>query len=333
MVESIRPIVSVVMITYLHEAFIAEAINGVLMQKCDFDVELMIADDCSPDNTKVVVESFKDHPNVKWINYIRHDSNKGMMRNFVWALEQVSGKYIALCEGDDYWTDPLKLQKQVDFLEGNDEFSGVFHNQLVINSLDGTLWNFVNKRMDPVPEVNQVVVFDDILQGKYRVPTRTILFQRESYDENIFTNEKFLIADLPLDFILTNCKPLFYFNEYMATYRLHENGISNNKDVLNVVQRRIIYFRTWIFIFDWAYHYVNLGKYESYQRGIDRYYKNFIKSNQSVKTNLLIFKNVISLNSKREIFIKEKFRFIIFQSKSLVLFLVKRMLLNKLKSE
>ena len=324
---------SVVMITYMHEAYIAEAINGVLMQQCDFDVELIIADDCSPDNTRVIVESFENHPNYKWINYIRHDSNKGMMSNFIWALAQASGKYIALCEGDDYWTDPLKLQKQVGFLEGNDEFSGVFHNQTVINSLDGIQWNKINKRMDPVPEANREVTFDDLLQGKYRVPTRTILFERESYNENIITNEKFSIGDLPLAFIITNCKPLFYFNEYMATYRLHENGTSNNKDVLNVVQRRIVYFRTWIFIFDWAYHYSNYGKYESYKRGIDRYYKNFIKANQSIKSNSLIFKTIINLNSKRTTSLKEKCRFLIFQSKSLLLFLLKRMLLNKIKSE
>jgi glycosyltransferase involved in cell wall biosynthesis len=83
------PLVSVVMITYNHEAFIAEAIEGVLMQEVDFPVELIIADDCSPDRTSEIVQGYLDtHPKGHWIKYTRHDQNKGMMPNFVWALEQ-----------------------------------------------------------------------------------------------------------------------------------------------------------------------------------------------------------------------------------------------------
>jgi glycosyltransferase involved in cell wall biosynthesis len=110
--------VSVIMITYKHEQFIAKAIEGVLMQKCDFEVELIIADDCSPDKTEEkVFQIIKNHPKNSWIKYTKHKTNKGMISNFNWALNQCKGKYIAMCEGDDYWTDPLKLQKQVDFLE------------------------------------------------------------------------------------------------------------------------------------------------------------------------------------------------------------------------
>lgn len=124
--KSERPLVSVVMITYGHEAFIAEAISGILMQQVDFEVELIIADDASPDKTPVVVEGFKEHENFKWIKYTRHTENKGMMLNFIWAMDQAKGKYIALCEGDDYWTDPYKLQKQVHFLEENEEYGLCF---------------------------------------------------------------------------------------------------------------------------------------------------------------------------------------------------------------
>ena len=105
--------VSVVMITYGHEKFIREAIEGVLMQECDFEVELILANDCSPDQTDSVIQDIiKNHPKGCWIKYIRQENNIGMMPNFIFALKQCKGKYIALCEGDDYWTDPLKLQKQ-----------------------------------------------------------------------------------------------------------------------------------------------------------------------------------------------------------------------------
>lgn len=130
--KKIDIMVSVIMVTYGHEKYICEAIEGVLIQFCNFDVELIIANDCSPDRTDAVVKEYlskvKIPSNLK-INYIQHEVNKGANENFIWAKEQSSGKYIAICEGDDYWTDPLKLQKQVDFLETNVEY--VIHSGMV----------------------------------------------------------------------------------------------------------------------------------------------------------------------------------------------------------
>ena len=125
---SIQPMTaSVVMITYGHQDYIKEAIEGVLMQLVDFEIELIIANDKSPDKTeKIIHQIIKEHPKASWIQYVKHNENKGMMGNFTWALAQAQGKYIALCEGDDYWTDPLKLQKQVDFLEAHPECAFCF---------------------------------------------------------------------------------------------------------------------------------------------------------------------------------------------------------------
>ncbi len=118
-----RVLVSVVMITYGHEKYIRQAIEGVLMQEGDFDLELVIANDCSPDNTDAVVQDvLSHHSNAHWIRYVRHEKNIGMMPNFIFALQQAKGKYVALCDGDDYWTDPFKLQKQVAFLEANSDY-------------------------------------------------------------------------------------------------------------------------------------------------------------------------------------------------------------------
>lgn len=120
------PIVSVVMITYNHGNFLKDAINGVLMQEVDFSIELIIGDDCSTDNAQNVVESFIGHKNYDWIKYTRHTTNLGMMPNFIWALNQAEGEFIALCEGDDYWTDPLKLRKQYDFLAASSNYDMVY---------------------------------------------------------------------------------------------------------------------------------------------------------------------------------------------------------------
>ena len=110
------PTVSICMITYNHEAFIAEAIESVLMQETDFDIELIIANDASSDKTHEIIESLvQNHPRKPSVQYINRIENIGMIPNFMDVINKASGDFIALCEGDDYWTDPLKLQKQKDF--------------------------------------------------------------------------------------------------------------------------------------------------------------------------------------------------------------------------
>src|ERR1019366_2115974 len=107
---------------------IAEAIEGILMQKTNFPFELIIANDASKDNTDDVIKDLiKKHPNGHLVKYFSQENNLGMIPNFIFALEQCKGKYVAMCEGDDYWTDPFKLQKQVDFLEANADFNICCH--------------------------------------------------------------------------------------------------------------------------------------------------------------------------------------------------------------
>src|ERR1035437_6654292 len=123
------PIVSVIMITYMHENFIRQAIESVLIQETKFRFESIIADDCSPDKTpEIVNEIISTHSKGYRIKYFRQKENLGMNSNGIFALSKCIGKYIALCEGDDYWTDPYKLQKQVIFLETNSHIAGCFHD-------------------------------------------------------------------------------------------------------------------------------------------------------------------------------------------------------------
>ena len=125
---------SVCMITYVHEKYIHQAIEGVLIQECNFEIELIIANDSSPDKTdKVIEEILKSHPKASKIKYFKQKKNIGMMPNFIFALKQCSGKYVALCEGDDFWTDSLKLQKQVDFLENNLDYVVSYHDCSVVD--------------------------------------------------------------------------------------------------------------------------------------------------------------------------------------------------------
>jgi glycosyltransferase involved in cell wall biosynthesis len=124
-----KPLVSVSMITYNHEKYIEEAINGVLMQEVDFDVELIISNDNSPDQTDTIIQKIlKEHPKSHCIKYIKNKKNLGIMQNLADNLKSCKGQYIAICEGDDYWTDSTKLQKQVQFLEDFPEYVITYTN-------------------------------------------------------------------------------------------------------------------------------------------------------------------------------------------------------------
>ena len=120
------PLLSIVTITYNHEPFIAKTIEGVLMQQVKFPIELIIAEDCSTDGTRAICQQYAEqYPDL--IRLITSESNVGAVANERRAILAARGKYIAFCEGDDYWTDPLKLQKQVDFLESHPDYSVTFH--------------------------------------------------------------------------------------------------------------------------------------------------------------------------------------------------------------
>ncbi|MDO9551118.1 glycosyltransferase [Rhodonellum sp.] len=211
--QSQTPMVSVAMITYGHEAYIKQAIEGVLMQQCDFELELIIANDCSPDNTDSVVQDILDnHPRGKWIKYTKHESNKGMMPNFVWSLGQCKGKYIAFCEGDDYWIDSLKLQKQVDFLEKNIEYVMCFtdRNILIMPSVKAEETSFLHQ------EREKSFTFKDI---PFMSPTLTRVFKNiDLPKDNIIWNDTVHLT------WISNYGKIMYLKEKTAVYRETGNG-------------------------------------------------------------------------------------------------------------
>lgn len=125
------PLVSICVLTYNHEKFIRQALDSFLMQKVDFKVEIIVHDDASLDQTQYILKEYdSNYPGI--FNLLLQNENQrskfggGMNPRFNYPRSE--GKYIALCDGDDYWTDPLKLQKQVDYLEENNNCSLVFTN-------------------------------------------------------------------------------------------------------------------------------------------------------------------------------------------------------------
>jgi glycosyltransferase involved in cell wall biosynthesis len=119
--------VSVLMLTYNHEAYVAQALESVLMQQTDFAYEIVLGEDCSTDHTREIVIDFQRQFPEK-LRLLLPAQNLGMHQNFMQTLNACTGKYIALLEGDDCWTSPYKLQRQADYLDRNNDFAICFHN-------------------------------------------------------------------------------------------------------------------------------------------------------------------------------------------------------------
>ena len=126
-------IVSIICVTYNHEPYIRQCLEGFVMQKTDFAFEVLIHDDASTDKTADIIREYEaKYPDlIKPIYQIENQYSKGVKINAIYNYPRAKGKYIAFCEGDDYWIDPLKLQKQVDFLEANPEYSATFSNLII----------------------------------------------------------------------------------------------------------------------------------------------------------------------------------------------------------
>jgi glycosyltransferase involved in cell wall biosynthesis len=219
--------ISVVMITYGHENYIKDAIEGVFIQKCNFPIELIISNDCSPDSTHDIISHIlANDPRSQIIRYINRVDNLGMMPNFIDTLSLSRGKYIALCEGDDYWTDPFKLQKQVDFLDNNVDFSGSSHQSTIIKN--GINIGFFSS------DCPEVIGVEDLL-GKRLFHTASIVF-RSNVLPSIVKAPPVLSGDRLVNFCVAFLGKIHFFNDDMCVYRLNYGGMST---VANAKQQRL----------------------------------------------------------------------------------------------
>lgn len=213
------------MITYNHEKYIREAIEGVLMQECDFEIELIIANDCSTDQTDNVIQDIlESHPKASSIKYIKHNNNLGMMPNFIFALQQCNGQHIAVCEGDDYWTDPFKLQKQVDFLDNNSEYVICWTKFSVVDEFEKSQLAQEPVWVEQLNVSNSVDIDLHSIFTPYCTYTLTAMFRRESLDISLFHKLKHA-KDNSLYAICLGKGNGVLLNFYSAVYRLHQGGV------------------------------------------------------------------------------------------------------------
>lgn len=215
--------ISVCIITYNQEKYIAQAIEGALFQQTNFDYELVVGEDCSTDCTKEIILSYQSrHPEK--IRLLTTEQNLGMMENFTRAIEACQGQYIALCEGDDYWTDPCKLQKQVDFLDSNPEYSMCFHKSVTANEINPDEGGFVY----PAFTEDSDLTLEDILTSNPAF-TASVVFKKKYLEPlpNWFQNSPF--GDWAVYLLVSRFGKIRYLNECMSVYRIHTGGVHSSQ--------------------------------------------------------------------------------------------------------
>jgi len=221
------PLVTVFMISYNQQDYIIEALESVINQNVDFPYQIILSDDCSTDNTQQVVTDFlKDHPKKDFVNFIKQEKNLGWMPNFIFTLQkcQESGaKYIAMCEGDDFWTDKNKLQKQIALLEKNPDVVLACHRYQELYN-DGTKLECPFFRRDFF-QGNESFKFDQQDFKEFmRIQTMTIVFKSSALDLNLRKKYQYYCDTHIKHHILDHGKGL-YTKDFDAIYRIHGKNV------------------------------------------------------------------------------------------------------------
>lgn len=238
------PLVSISCITYNHASYIKECIDGFLMQKTNFNFEVLIHDDHSTDGTEEIIKEYAiQYPDI--IKPLFEKENQYSLGkpigSAVWNLPRARGEYIAICEGDDYWTDPYKLQKQVDFLESHPDY-GMCYTKVK---------RFVpknNKFIDEWGGPNETM---DKLLIENTIPTLTAVFHKAIYYNYLTeihpSKRGWLMGDYPIWLYFAQNSKIKFINETTGVYRICTESASHSNDLEKIIRFNNSYhdIRTW----------------------------------------------------------------------------------------
>lgn len=210
-----KPVISVCLITYNQAEFIEQALKSILMQRHPYTWEIIIADDYSTDRTREIINNYYSQYS-ETIKLLFQPKNVGPPKNYIDLLRAAKGKYVAYLEGDDYWTDELKLDKQVKFLEQNKDFVACFHN---VSRLQNGQLNGVVYPNDRKVEVE----FTDLAKGDY-LKSCSLMYRNSIETIDPLINFQIPSEDTSLGLCLLQKGKAYFMNETMATYRLHTGG-------------------------------------------------------------------------------------------------------------
>ena len=223
------PKLSIIVPTYNHGKFIAQMLEGALNQKTNFEFDIIIGDDASKDDNTLIISKFSQKYPDK-IRAFLHPKNLGPYEprelggknNVGFLFSKAKSEYIALCEGDDYWTDPLKLQKQVDFLDKNLDYS-LCHHQLEVIYEDNSLSQLFN----PDNQRDTSIISDLLADKTWFLGTASTVFKNVFMDGMPHWWWKTASGDLGIFIEVARYGKIKYFPETMAIYRKHRGGMTN----------------------------------------------------------------------------------------------------------
>jgi len=222
------PLVSVCCITYNHEQFIGKAIESIINQKTSFYFELIIGEDFSSDNTGMICQKYKELYSDK-IKLIRSKKNIGMSDNFTQVLSSCTGKYIAICEGDDYWSDLNKLQKQVEFLEKNEEYGLVHTDFDILYENTKIVHNYY--KSNEIIRIAKDDAFESLMTS-WGIKTLTVCIRKEILFEALdyLLKNEMKIFDIPLFIMVAKLTRFGFIDESTAVYRVLSHSASHHLD-------------------------------------------------------------------------------------------------------
>jgi len=224
----VNPVVSVCVQTYNHEPFIAKCLDGILMQQTNFSFEILLGEDSSSDGTREVCVKYAEKHPEKIKLFLHHRENNIKINNsatgrfnFMYNVLSSKGKYIAMCEGDDYWTDPLKLQKQIDFLEKNTSYGICFHDIMIYDEAAQKI-----KDDDIIESTKDTYDINDLALGNF-MHTPSVVLRNDFVIPSWFSKSP--IGDWPLYVFQIGSRKIRKLEGKMAVYRVHENGVWSTK--------------------------------------------------------------------------------------------------------
>lgn len=238
-----NPLLTIICITYNQDQFIAQAIEGFLMQKTSFPIEIIIHDDCSTDGTRNIINEYiEKYPELIKPIFQKENQYSLGKRIIPFVLPHCKGKYIAICEGDDYWTDPNKLQKQVDFLESNPDYVICFHpvNRLVNGEL------ITDTQNQDQAETTTIL---ELCRNNY-IHTASCVFRNNLFEKLPDTFNKSPAGDYFLHLLNAQYGKIKFLDERMSVYRVHENSLWSSMTYLEQLEASCKVFEVLIDYFD-----------------------------------------------------------------------------------
>jgi glycosyltransferase involved in cell wall biosynthesis len=268
--DAVRPKVSVVLLTYNHEKWIAQAVESVLMQETNFDYEVTIVEDCSSDGTRAMVIDFQKRFPER-IRLMLSEENGEYRENLAAAFLDSAGEYIAQLDGDDFWTSPQKLQKQADYLDAHPECVMCFHNVRVFDEA-GTVepWYLNSSAQE------EITGLEDLLVVNYIASCAPMLRQGviEEFPEWYYTAAW---ADWPLYLLHAQHGKIGYLDEVMGARRFHSGGMWAGLSNAQKVEHTIRFYEHIGPNFDARHRAIIQGRIVELSRKLTRLYRNQLR--------------------------------------------------------